>query len=285
MALVKGRLMASIVLDNCSFSYSNNPSDRVISGLSLKIEAGSFVSVIGPNGSGKSTFARLLNGLLIPQEGEVLVDGLSTKNSKDIYKIRRKVSLLFQNPDNQIVGDSVEEDTAFGPENLGLERDEITKRVESSLKAVGLWEKRKNKPSSLSGGEKARLGIAGVLAISPEVLVLDEATAMLDEKGRKEVMEILLSLKKNQGKTIILVTHHPEETLFGDRIIVIDKGNVILDGEKEEVYNESLMLSSLGVPIPPLAELYLAMKKKGLKDDKVFLSVSSLYKALERNKV
>ena len=204
--------MASLVLDDCSYSYSNALEEKVLSGVSITIDAGSFVSVIGPNGSGKSTLAKLLNGLYLPSSGTVSVDGLSTKEKKNIPQIRRKVAVLFQNPDNQIVGDTVEDDTAFGPENLGLEREEISKRVQKSLSDVGLLEKRKVSPSSLSGGEKARLGIAGVLALNPEVLVLDEATAMLDSKGRKDVMEILYNLWK-KGKTIILITHHPEETM------------------------------------------------------------------------
>ena len=256
--------MADIVLDNCFYSYSNSLEEKVLSGVSLRVEAGSFISVIGPNGSGKSTLAKLLNGLYIPSSGIVEVDGLSTREKKNIPQIRRKVALLFQNPDNQIVGDTVEDDTAFGPENLGLDRDEITKRVEDSLSKVGLLEKRKMSPNTLSGGEKARLGIAGVLALNPEVLVLDEATAMLDPEGRKEVMAILQDLWKYQGKTIILITHHPEETICGERIIVLDKGEIKLDGSVEEVYRKSEKLKELGLELPPYVEFSL-LYMPGLK--------------------
>lgn len=273
----------AIVLDNCSYSYSNNHEEKVLSGVSFRVDAGSFISVIGPNGSGKSTLAKLLNGLYIPTSGTVEVDGLSTREKKNIPQIRRKVALLFQNPDNQIVGDTVEDDTAFGPENLGLDRDEITKRVEDSLLKVGLLEKRKMSPNTLSGGEKARLGIAGVLALEPEVLVLDEATAMLDPKGRREVMEILQELWKNQGKTIILITHHPEETIYGERIIVLDKGEIKLDGSVEEVYRNSGKLKKLGLELPPCVELSLLLKEKGVIDDIAFDS-SSLCTLMENKK-
>ena len=273
----------AIVLDNCSYSYSNNHEEKVLSGVSFRVDAGSFTSVIGPNGSGKSTLAKLLNGLYIPTSGTVEVDGLSTREKKNIPQIRRKVALLFQNPDNQIVGDTVEDDTAFGPENLGLDRDEITKRVEDSLSKVGLLEKRKMSPNTLSGGEKARLGIAGVLALEPEVLVLDEATAMLDPKGRREVMEILQELWKHQGKTIILITHHPEETIYGERIIVLDKGEIKLDGSVEEVYRNSGKLKKLGLELPPYVELSLLLKEKGVIDDIAFDS-SSLCTLMENKK-
>ena len=273
----------AIVLDNCSYSYSNNHEEKVLSGVSFRVDAGSFISVIGPNGSGKSTLAKLLNGLYLPTSGTVEVDGLSTREKKNIPQIRRKVALLFQNPDNQIVGDTVEDDTAFGPENLGLDRDEITKRVEDSLLKVGLLEKRKMSPNTLSGGEKARLGIAGVLALEPEVLVLDEATAMLDPKGRREVMEILHELWKHQGKTIILITHHPEETIYGERIIVLDKGEIKLDGSVEEVYRNSGKLKELGLELPPYVELSLLLKEKGVIDDIAFDS-SSLYTLMENKK-
>ena len=273
----------AIVLDNCSYSYSNNHEEKVLSGVSFRVDAGSFISVIGPNGSGKSTLAKLLNGLYIPTSGTVEVDGLSTREKKNIPQIRRKVALLFQNPDNQIVGDTVEDDTAFGPENLGLDRDEITKRVEDSLSKVGLLEKRKMSPNTLSGGEKARLGIAGVLALEPEVLVLDEATAMLDPKGRREVMEILHELWKNQGKTIILITHHPEETIYGERIIVLDKGEIKLDGSVEEVYRNSGKLKKLGLELPSYVELSLLLKEKGVIDDIAF-DYSSLCTLMENKK-
>ena len=267
--------MARIVLDNCSYSYSSHREDKTITGFSLTVEAGSFVSIIGPNGSGKSTLAKLLNGIYVPTEGSVTVDGLDTREKNNIGEIRRKVAILFQNPDNQIVGDTVEDDVAFGPENLGLESDEITRRVESSVKKVGLFEKRRLSPNTLSGGEKARLGIAGILALSPEVLVLDEATAMLDPKGRKDVMEILHNLWKNEKKTIILITHHPQETLYGERIIVMDKGRIKISGSVEEVYREGETLKAMGLGLPTYVELSL------LIGERVVFDSSSLYSILE----
>ena len=267
--------MARIVLDNCSYSYSSHMEDKTITGFSLTVEAGSFVSIIGPNGSGKSTLAKLLNGIYVPTEGSVTVDGLDTREKNNIGEIRRKVAILFQNPDNQIVGDTVEDDVAFGPENLGLESDEITKRVESSLKKVGLFEKRRFSPNTLSGGEKARRGLAGILALSPEVLVLDEATAMLDPKGRKDFMEILHNLWKNEKKTIILITHHPQETLYGERIIVMDKGRIKISGSVEEVYREGETLRAMGLGLPTYVELSL------LIGERVVFDSSSLYSILE----
>ena len=273
--------MAFISLSDVSYSYSNNKDDRVISGLSLSIEAGSFVSIIGPNGCGKSTLARMLNGLCIPSSDSVMVDGLSTKERNNIYEIRRRVALLFQNPDNQIVGDSVEDDTAFGPENLGLESDEITKRVQESLEKVGLLEKRKHSPNTLSGGEKARLGIAGILALSPDVLVLDEATAMLDPKGRRDVMNILYRLWKDQGKTIVLITHHPEETLYGERVIVMDKGEIKMDGSVEEVYRNAEILEAMGLGLPPYVELSLRLKEKNNGRGDIVFDSESLWSMME----
>lgn len=255
--------MASILLQDVSFSYSSQEG-RILSGLSFSIEAGTFLCLTGANGSGKSTLSMLLNGLLIPSSGSVLVDGLDTRDKKNRYEIRRRVGLLFQNPDNQIVGDSVEDDIAFGAENLGLEVDEITRRVESALSATGLEEKRYLSPSSLSGGEKAKLGIAGLLALDPEILVLDEATAMLDPDGRKEVMSLLHFLNKEYGKTVILITHHSQETVEADRIIVLDKGSVAYDGDRSQVYGEAEKLKEMGVVLPPYVDLALRLRKKGI---------------------
>lgn len=252
--------MSQIKLEDVYFSYRETP-EGVLSGLNLEIRAGSFVTVIGSNGSGKSTLLKLLNGLILPDRGEVKIDGLSTKDRKNLRAIREKVSLLFQNPDNQIVGDTLELDTAFGPENLGLESEEIGRRVEKALDRVGLLDKRHLSPQALSGGEKARLGIAGVLALESSVMALDEATAMLDGEGRERVLEILLKECRENGRTIILVTHHSAETLLSDRVIVLDKGRIILDGTPKEVYREAKLLKEKGIPIPPYAELSLLLDK------------------------
>ena len=251
--------MRLITLDSVSFAYEGEDRN-VLSDVSLSIERGTFVSVIGHNGSGKSTFSRLLNGLLIPSSGTVTIDGLSTSDRKSLKDIRRRVGIVFQNPDNQIVSDTVEEDTAFAPENLGLSRSEITERVESSLYAVGLLSRRYENPSELSGGEKARLSLAGILAMDPDVLVLDEVTAMLDQDGRERIMEILLSLK-SKGKTIISITHHTEETLSSDRLVVFGNGKVIQDGKPGEVYSNPVDPS---IPLPFASRLSLKLKERGI---------------------
>ena len=251
--------MGLIELEHVSFSYDGEER-KVLSDISLSIEKGTFLSVIGHNGSGKSTFSRLLNGLLIPTSGKVLVDGLDTANRKNLKEIRRKVGVVFQNPDNQIVSDTVEEDTAFAPENLGLGRKEISERVERSLLAVGLIDKRYDNPNELSGGEKARLSLAGILAMDPEVLVLDEVTAMLDLDGRNRIMEILQDLKA-QGKTIIFITHHTEETLSSDRLIIFRNGSVIQDGKPGNVYSSPVDPS---IPLPFASRLALRLKERGM---------------------
>ena len=255
--------MASILLQDVSFSYSSS-SRSILSGLSFTVEAGTFLCIAGANGSGKSTLSLLLNGLLVPSSGKVLIDGLDTGDKKNRYEIRRRVGLLFQNPDNQIVGDTVEDDIAFGPENLALEEEEITKRVDMALSATGLSDKRYLSPSSLSGGEKAKLGIAGLLALDPEVLVLDEATAMLDPKARKDVLETLERLKTKYNKTIILITHNGDETLAADRIIVLEDGKVAFDGNRSQVYSNAGALKKMGVVLPPFVELSLLLREKGI---------------------
>ena len=251
--------MGLIELEHVSFSYDGEER-KVLSDVSLSIEKGTFLSVIGHNGSGKSTFSRLLNGLLIPTSGKVLVDGLDTANKKNLKEIRRQVGVVFQNPDNQIVSDTVEEDTAFAPENLGLGRKEISERVERSLSSVGLLDKRYDNPNELSGGEKARLSLAGILAMDPEVLVLDEVTAMLDPEGRERIMEILVDLK-TQGKTIIFITHHTEETLSSDRLIVFKDGLPIKDGKPREIYSDP---KDDTIPLPFASRLNLKLKEKGI---------------------
>ena len=255
--------MASILLQDVSFSYSSS-SRSILSGLSFTVEAGTFLCIAGANGSGKSTLSLLLNGLLVPSSGKVLIDGMDTGDKKNRYEIRRRVGLLFQNPDNQIVGDTVEDDIAFGPENLALEEEEITKRVDMALSATGLSDKRYLSPSSLSGGEKAKLGIAGLLALDPEVLVLDEATAMLDPKARKDVLETLEELKTKYNKTIILITHNGDETLAADRIIVLEDGKVAFDGNRSQVYRNAGALKKMGVVLPPFVELSLLLREKGI---------------------
>ena len=251
--------MGLIGLEHVSFSYDGEDR-KVLSDVSLSIEKGTFLSVIGHNGSGKSTFSRLLNGLLVPTSGKVIVDGLDTGNRKNLKEIRRKVGVVFQNPDNQIVSDTVEEDTAFAPENMGLSRKEISERVERALAAVGLLDKRYDNPNEVSGGEKARLSLSGILAMDPEVLVLDEVTAMLDPEGRKRIMEILMDLK-SRGKTIVFITHHTEETLYSDRLIVFKDGRIIQDGEPREIYSDPVDDT---IPLTFASRLNLKLKEKGI---------------------
>lgn len=271
--------MASIVLDSVSYSYPSSPKREILSGLTVTIEAGTFVSVVGPNGCGKSTMLRVLNGLIVPNKGRVCIDGLTSSNRKDILPIRQKVALLFQNPDNAIVGDTVEEDIAFGPENLGLDEDEITNRVNEALAAVGLEDKRFSSPQALSGGEKARLGLAGVLALEPDVLALDEATAMVDPEGRRRIMEILRAQTREKGRTVILVTHHSDETLLSDRIIVMDKGQIVRDGTPREVYSDAEKLLSLGISIPPIVELSasLGLESTPLDEEELALALEEIH--------
>ena len=263
--------MGLVELDEVSFAYEGEERN-VLSAVSLSIDKGSFVSVIGQNGSGKSTFSRLLNGLLVPSSGTVTIDGLDTRNRKSLKDIRRKVGIVFQNPDNQIVSDTVEEDAAFAPENLGLSRKEISERVERALSKVGLLEKRYDNPTELSGGEKARLSLAGILAMDPEVLVLDETTAMLDPVGRMNIMDILLNLKA-QGKTIISITHHTEETLSSDRILVFSDGSVIQDGKPRDVYSNPV---DPAIPLPFASRLALKLEKRGIDSLKGSVTLEDL---------
>ena len=228
-----------IKLDGVSFGYADPETEqktKIFDNLSLSIEEGSFVAVLGHNGSGKSTLSRILNGMILPDEGTVTVDGLSTADEQNMLDIRRTVGLVFQNPDNQIVSTIVEEDVAFGPENLGVERREIISRVEKSLKAVGMLEYRRHATTKLSGGQKQRIAIAGILAMNPRCLVLDEATAMLDPRGRGEIISIAKRLNKEQGMTVVMITHYMDEAVDTDRCIVMESGKIILDGKPSEVF-------------------------------------------------
>lgn len=232
--------------------------------VSLQINKGDFVAVIGTNGSGKSTLARHLDAILLPSEGDVLVDGLSVKNPDDVWKIRQKVGMVFQNPDNQLVASIVEDDVAFGPENLGVPREEIIARVADSLKKVGMESYRKHSPSMLSGGQKQRIAIAGVLVMHPECIVLDEPTAMLDPSGRKEVMETIHRLNKEMGITIVLITHFMEEAVTANRVVVIHKGQITADGTPEDVFSKVEEMKAGGLDVPVPTELSYRLAQLGL---------------------
>jgi energy-coupling factor transport system ATP-binding protein len=217
-------------------SYSYDKKIMAIKELSLSVNKGEYIAVIGHNGSGKSTLAKLFNGLIKPDSGEIIVDNFKASNKKDLFEIRKRVGVVFQNPDNQLVASIVEDDVAFGPENLGVKRAEIGERIDFALKSVGMEEFRKKSPTRLSGGQKQRIAIAGVLALKPEILILDEATAMLDPQGRKEILEVISKLNKEQGVTVISITHYMEEAVNADRVYVLDDGVIALMGTPREIF-------------------------------------------------
>ena len=251
--------MSLISLENVSFSYDK--SNMVIKEVSLSVEKGEYIAIIGHNGSGKSTLAKLFNGLVKPDIGSVTVDGFSTSEKKDLFEARKRVGVIFQNPDNQLVASIVEDDVAFGPENLGIEREEIGRRIDFALSAVGMQEFRKFTPSRLSGGQKQRIAIAGVLAVKPQVLVLEESTAMLDPKGRKEVLDVVEKLNKENGVTVINITHYMDEVVRADRVHVVNDGRIVLTGTPKEVFNQKELLKACGLELP-LARI-IADKLKG----------------------
>lgn len=254
-------------LENVSHIYRSNQKsikdNKALDDINLEIKKGQFVVIVGRNGSGKSTFSRLLNALILPTEGTVLVKGLDSKDAENLWEIRRSAGMVFQNPDNQIVGTIVEEDVAFGPENLGIEPREISKRVDAALKAVGISELRKNAPHLLSGGQKQRVAIAGILAMKPECIILDEATSMLDPIGRREVMSVLKKLNKEENITIIHVTHYMDEAASADRVIIIDNGKIALDGKPGEVFSNVAEIKNLGLDVPQVTELFYELNKDG----------------------
>ncbi|MCL2370290.1 MAG: energy-coupling factor transporter ATPase [Firmicutes bacterium] len=256
--------MPIIEMDNVSFAYgSGEEITPVLEGFSLSIEEGAFVALVGRNGSGKSTLARLFNALKQPDAGVVKVDGLDTDNGRNVFKIRKTVGVVFQNPDNQMVATLVEDDLAFGPQNLGLPPEEIEARIDWALEAVGMSGHRRSMPHRLSGGQKQRIAIAGVLAIKPRVIVLDESTSMLDPQGRREVLDVVKRLNKEDGMGVIMITHFMEEAAEADRIIVLDKGKIILDGGRE-IFEESDKLLEAGLDVPPFAGLANELRGRGI---------------------
>ena len=251
-----------IEFKNVSFSYLSPERIDVLKNVNLKIDKGEFVSIIGRNGSGKSTLARLISVLLLPSEGEVFVDGMNTREEENLYKIRRKVGMVFQNPDNQIVSQIVEEDVAFGLENLNFPPDKIREKVDEVLKEVGLYEFKNFPPHFLSGGQKQKLAIAGVLVMEPEYLVLDEPTSLLDPRGRRDVINLILKLHK-KGITIVLITHRMEEASMSQRVIVLNDGRIEMDGSPQNVFKEVERLRSIDLSVPPLTYLSYLLKKEG----------------------
>ncbi len=253
-----------IEFKNVSFRYSDDETDA-LKDLNLDLYAGQFTCILGHNGSGKSTMAKLMNALLLPTAGSVASFGLPTDNEDNEIEIRRNVGMVFQNPDNQIVATIVEDDVAFGPENLGVPRDEIRRRVDEALKIVDMYEYRRHEPHRLSGGQKQRVAIAGVIAMQTRCIVLDEPTAMLDPKGRREVMSALLRLKNELGISIVLVTHFMDEAVLADRVVVVNNGGICLDGTPAQVFTEKDILQDIGLTVPKPLELVSVLKENGVK--------------------
>ena len=250
------------------FEYHKNEQEttlRAINDVSLQIEKGSFTAVIGRNGSGKSTLARHFNGMLLPSEGYVLVNNLDTREEEVIWQIRQIAGMVFQNPDNQMVSAIVEDDVAFGPENLGVLPEEIRIRVDEALKSVGMYEERKRAPHMLSGGQKQRVAIAGVIAMMPECVIFDEPTAMLDPRGRKEVMEVIRYLHQVEKKTVVLITHFMEEAILADRLLIMEQGQIRMDGKPHEIFQRVKELKEMGLSAPFAAELAEKLREEGMQ--------------------
>lgn len=259
---------------NVTYEYTDEEKTfAAVKNLSLNIERGSFTVILGHNGSGKSTLAKMLNGLNKPTSGDVFADGINTKDEETEIEVKRKVGMVFQNPDNQIIASIVEEDVAFGPENLGIPPKEIEKRVEDALKAVDMWEFRKSTPHHLSGGQKQRIAIAGIIAMQPKCLVLDEPTAMLDPKGRAEIISTLHRLNRDKGITVVLITHYMEEAENADRVIVMNDGEIIADDKPKVIFSDVERLKKVGLDVPQTAELLYNLKKNGFAVDTHALSI------------
>lgn len=271
-----------IKIENLKFCYTRE-ADQVlveaIKNVNLEVEKGSFVAVIGKNGSGKSTLAKNINALLLPSSGTVYVKGFDTKNDDHLWDIRQAAGMVFQNPDNQLVSSIVEDDVAFGPENLGIAPEEIRQRVDSALKAVNMYEHRKKAPHLLSGGQKQRIAIAGVIAMMPDCIIFDEPTAMLDPKGRAEVMAIINKLH-NEGITVILITHFMEEAADADRVIIMDKGEIILDGAPVEIFSEIQKIRELGLDVPVAVDLADKLRKRGISIPKEIIRTEEMVEYL-----
>ena len=259
-------MSSMIELKDVTFAYpaeEGKQTKNALDGVTLSIEKGSFVAVLGHNGSGKSTLAKTMNAILVPTGGKVLVEGMDTAEEANLLAIRQRVGMVFQNPDNQIVANVVEEDVAFGPENIGVAAPEIRRRVDKALKQVGMYEYREHAPHLLSGGQKQRVAIAGVIALEPKCIVLDEPTAMLDPRGRRDVMETVEKLNREKGITVVLITHHMDEAAQARRVIVLDKGKVAADGTPKQVFSQVEMLHKLGLAAPDSVELCWALRQKG----------------------
>lgn len=280
--------MEMIKVEDLSFEYIRRDEDgnvesvnRAIDGVNLDVEKGDFIAILGANGSGKSTLAKHINAILYPTEGTVLVNGMDTSEEKNLWEIRQTAGMVFQNPDNQIIATVVEEDVGFGPENLGIPTEEIWERVENSLKAVGMLEYRYLSPNKLSGGQKQRVAIAGIMAMKPECIVLDEPTAMLDPSGRKEVIKTVRELNKKEKVTVLLITHHMDEAIYADKVIVMDQGHVVMQGTPREIFSQVEDIKKYRLDAPQVTELAYELNKAGINLPAGILTVNELVEALE----
>ena len=284
---VEGMEIYMIAAKEIAYEYSRRDEEgnvtginRALDGVSLDVKAGDFIAVLGANGSGKSTFAKHLNALLLPTEGTIFVDGMDTTDYDNNLKVRQTAGMVFQNPDNQIISNVVEEDVGFGPENMGVPTDEIWRRVEESLKNAGMYAYRKSSPNRLSGGQKQRVAIAGIMAMKPKCIVLDEPTAMLDPSGRDAVIRTIMQLNKKEGITIILITHYMEEAVGADYVYVMERGKVRMQGTPRQIFVRSEELTECRLSIPEVAKLALELNKLGINVPKDVLSIDELTEAL-----
>lgn len=274
--------MDSIIkVENVTYEYTDEDIIyTAVNNVSLEIERGSFTVILGHNGSGKSTLAKMLNGLYKPTQGDVLIDGINTKDESCEIEVKRKVGMVFQNPDNQLVASIVEEDVAFGPENLGLEPKVIRQRVDEALRAVGMYEFRESTPHHLSGGQKQRIAIAGIISMQPECIILDEPTAMLDPVGRAEIIDTVIKLNKEKGITVVLITHYMEEAEKADRVLVMNDGVIINDGTPKEIFQNVSQLKEVGLSVPQTTELLHSLKQNGFNVSTDVLSIEETAKAI-----
>ncbi len=273
--------MSNIIeIEDLHFSYDsdseNEPREEVLKGIDLTVKEGEFVAVLGHNGSGKSTLAKHLNAILLPTKGKVIVDGIDTSDESRIFDLRRRAGMVFQNPDNQIVSSIVEEDVAFALENLGVPYEEMRRRVDEALKSVNMYEYRLHSPAQLSGGQKQRVAIAGIIAMQPKCIIMDEPTAMLDPSGRKEVMATVKRMNREQGITVMLITHYMDEAAQSDRVVVIDKGRLIMDDKPEKVFAQVERMKEIGLDVPQVTELADELKEAGMDLPYGILSIDEL---------
>ncbi len=272
-----------IKIENLSYAYPSNDDNEghfALNGLNLEINKGDFVAVLGHNGSGKSTLGKLMNAQIFPTTGDIWIDDLNTKDENLIWDVRSKCSMVFQNPDNQMVATTVEEEVAFGVENLQIPNPELRQRVDNAIDLVGMSDFKTRNPANLSGGQKQRVSIAGVVAMMSDYIIFDEPTAMLDPKGRKDVIKLVEELNKNYGKTIIYITHYMEEAIIADKIVVLDKGKVALEGSAREVFSKVDQMKALGLTVPQVTEVAYELSKKGVKFQKLPLSIDEMLESI-----